>query len=120
MTGKNGSLDRRGPAPARQDRGMYVHAATQRDVEYRWRQQQSIGNHHEQIGSERAQFRLWRFGFECGRLQHGNAKLKCQLLYRARAELPAASCRPVGLGQHGDRAMAPLTQHPQRRRGKSR
>ena len=46
---EDGALDRRGAAPARQQRAVDVQAAEPRQIEHRLRQDQPVGDDHEQI-----------------------------------------------------------------------
>ena len=49
IAGEQRALDRRGAAPARQQRGMDVDAAEPRHREHRRRQDQAVGHDHERI-----------------------------------------------------------------------
>ena len=74
---KDGAMNRRGAAPARQQRGVNIQATKAphfvRNVEHRLRQNQPVSSHHQHIGVKRCEFgpRLGRF--EVGRLEYGNA-----------------------------------------------
>jgi len=93
----DGAADRRGAAPARQQRGMQVEAAK------RWRIENDLGQDHA-IGDDHGRLRMVRakFGrrFRClqgGRRRHGDAEPPRLLLHRARLQLHAAPgglCRP--------------------------
>ena len=101
VAGLDRALDRRRTAPARQQRGMHVPTAVQRDVEHRLRQDQAIGHHHHQVGLERTQ-RLFRNGGpEVFRLQHRDAALHRLPLDRRRGQPATTACRAVRLGVDG-------------------
>jgi hypothetical protein len=50
IAGKDGALDRRGAAPARQQAGVHVPAAQARNGQHLARQDQAVGHHHQQVG----------------------------------------------------------------------
>ena len=53
VAGHDGALDRRGPAPARQQRGMDVEAAMARRVQDGFGQDEAVGRDHGDIGIQR-------------------------------------------------------------------
>jgi hypothetical protein len=46
ISGKQGTLDRRRPAPARQERRVHVKGAVASRVKKRWRKKQTVRRHH--------------------------------------------------------------------------
>ena len=66
----HGALDRRRTAPAWQQRGVAVDAAQARNIQHHLRQDQAVGDHHQQVGLERGQFGLGVGVAQGRRLQH--------------------------------------------------
>ncbi|MNQ62298.1 hypothetical protein D3C85_766380 [compost metagenome] len=120
IAGLHRTLDRRGAAPARQQRGVAVDAAQARDVQHHLRQDQAVGHHHQQVGRQRGQFGLGCRIAQGRRLQHGNLVGDGELLDRAGHQLLAATGRAVGLGVHRHRVEAAVEQGLQVAGGKFR
>jgi len=57
VAGHDRALDRRGAAPARQQRGVQIEAAEFWRIEHVFRQDQAIGHDHRHIGVQGAEFR---------------------------------------------------------------
>ena len=121
VTGHDGSLDGRGAAQARQQRGMHVDGAKARDVQHRLRQYQAVRGHHQHVGAQGTQFRNGVLGLEIQGLVHRHAVLDGQQFDLRRAALLAASAGAVGLGVRGDHlAAVPFQQVAQDNGGKAR
>ena len=114
------ALDRRRPAPARQDGGMDVDAAQARRLQHRLRQQQAVGHHHHQVGPIGGQALHIRRVLEIHRLLHRDGRLQRDLLDRAGCQLAPAPGRAVRLGVHRDHLVGRVDQGPQRGYGKVR
>jgi folate-dependent phosphoribosylglycinamide formyltransferase PurN len=98
VTGEDRALDRRRAAPARQQRGMHVPAAEARQRKHGLRQDQAIGDHHQQVGRLRGE--LLAHGLVAQRLRLLDRHASCErgLLDRTRPELASTPRRPVRLG----------------------
>ena len=105
VAGFHRALDRRGAAPARQQRGVAVDAAQARDIEYRLGQDQAIGDHHHQVRAQGRQLRLGLGIAQALRLHDRQAMLQGQVLHRAGHQFLPAAGRPVRLGVDGDDPM---------------
>ena len=80
----NRPLDRRGTAPARQQRTMHVDAAVRRNIEHRLGQQLAVGHHDDDLGCQRAQTRLLVLIFERIRLKDRDIMRERQRFHRRR------------------------------------
>ena len=128
VPGFDGALDRRSPAPARQQRRMDVQAAQGQALQSPGRQQQTIGHHHHQLSlcSSDGLLRLQSFvgvfavQTQAGWLAHRHAVRQSVLLHGRGLQFHAATGGAIGLGQHQGDVMASLVQCGQRRLGKRR
>ena len=102
IAGLDRPLDRRGPAPARQQRGVTVDAAEARNIQHHLRQNQTVGHHHQQVGLERRQFGLGGRVAQGLRLVDGNLVLQGQLLDRAGHQFLPAAGGAIRLGVDRD------------------
>ena len=123
VAGFDGTLDRRGAAPSRQQRGVDVQAAQARQSQYPLRQDQAVGGHHHHVGRGGIKrFPGGRGGVgelavqaQAARLGQRQPQVQSQPFDRRRMQLQAASSGPIGLGQHqGDRESGRM-QRSQRR-----
>jgi hypothetical protein len=81
---------------------VHVPTAVLRDVEHRLRQQQAVGDDHDQVRRQRPQLRLHRLRAQRGRLEHLEPARQRVLLDPRHAQAAAAPRRPVGLGVDAD------------------
>jgi hypothetical protein len=108
VAGLDRAMDRRGAAPARQQRAVDVQAAQARQVQHPLRQDQAVGGDHQHVGPRGVQRGAAGFGLvrelavqpQAARLGHRRAELEGQLLDRRRRQLHAPAGGTVGLGQH--------------------
>ena len=100
ITGSNGTLNGGSTAPARQQRGVDVQAASARNGEDFGGQQQAVGGHHHHIGLLCGQ-ECGSFGVaQGGGLRQRQTQRLGGLFYRAGLQLHAAAFGAVGLGEH--------------------
>ncbi len=108
VAGLDRAVDRRGAAPARQQRAVDVQAAQSRQRQHPFGQDQAVGGHHQHVRACRVQRGAARRGLvrklavqaQAARLRDRNAQVERQLLDRRRRQLHAAAGRAVGLGEH--------------------
>ena len=98
VTGFDGALDRRGTAPAWQQRGVHVPATMARNCQDGAWQDQAVGHHHDQVRGNLPhhvahQLTLQRLG-----LQHRNTQPGRFALHRRSRHATATTRRAVGLG----------------------
>ena len=110
VTGFDGTLDRRGTAPARQQRGVDVQTAQTRNIEHRLRQDQPVGHHHHDVGLEVAQDLTIGLVLEVERLMDGDIVLERQLLDGARGQLATTPGGAIRLGVDTDDLVATAQQ----------
>ncbi len=116
IAGLDRPLDRRGAAPAGQQRGMHVPAAVGRNGQHRARQDQAVGDHHHQVRGQCAQ-RLPGFGAaQRLRLQDRNAAGDGFELDRRSGKAAAATGGPVRLGVDGHDFVVPRGRAQRRHR----
>ncbi|MNC49084.1 hypothetical protein D3C75_982340 [compost metagenome] len=101
VAGFDRTLDRRGTAPAWQQRGVAVDAAQARNIQHHLRQDQAIGDHHHQVRLEGRQFSLSVSIAQGRRLQDLDTVIHSQLLDRAGHQFLPAPGRAVRLGVDG-------------------
>ena len=90
-----------------------------RHIEHRLRQDQPVGHHHHQVGSQLAQARDGLVRLErCGLLD-GDAELQRALLDRARRERLPAAGGPVRLRVRRDQPVPGRVQRIERRHGEA-
>jgi hypothetical protein len=115
VTAQDGPLDRRGAAPAGQDRGVHVEHAEPRDGEDRRWEDVTVGHHDPVVGANRPQL-IGELARRALRLQHGDALVDGDRLDRRRDEPAArATLRAVGLGHHRAHVEAFLDERAERR-----
>ncbi len=120
---KESALDRRGTAPAWQQRRVDVDRTLAADREHCRRQQQSVGDNDDRIAARGLQLGDDGVVAQALRLQHLQVALQRQGLDRARTRAQAAAGRTVGLREHQDDAVAGVQQPDEgalRERGSSR
>ena len=108
ITRFNGTVNRRSPAPARQERGMDIQAAFGWQIQHPLRQDQAIGGHHHHVSLRIQQglarrssiFGVFAIQAQAQGLHHGNAVLQRTLLDGRGLQLHATARRAVWLGQH--------------------
>ena len=108
VAGLDRPLDRRGAAPARQQRRMDVDAAEPRQREQPRRQDQAVGGDDDRLGRGGDERRPRRRGVvgeaaveaQPPRLRHRQAVRERERLDRRRLDLHAAAGGPVGLAEH--------------------
>ena len=134
VSGLNGALHGRGPAPARQQRAVNVHAldvASATDaaggIKGPLRQDQAVGGYDQHVGPGVFQRRERFFGLLRGALngkrdgrERGNAVRERHFLDGARLEFHAAAARAVGLSQNKTNLVPGLKQGGQGLSGKRR
>ena len=98
---------------------MHIHAAEARNGQNARRQQQTVGNNHDEIGRQSAQRGLRLFGLEGGRLKDWQAEVDGQLLHGTQANCAASARGPVRLGQYRDGTVAEIHQALKSRDGES-
>ena len=104
----DGAVDGGGPAPARQQRGVDVHAAQPWQIQHPLRQDEPVGGHHHHIGAGSQQslagcfgiFRVFAIQAQAAWLGHGDVVRQGALLHGRGLQLHAAPGGPVGLRQH--------------------
>ena len=104
----NGAVNRRGAAPARQQRGVDIQATQPGRVKHPLRQDQPVGGHHHHVGICRFNglarasgvFRVFAVQPQASGLGNGNGVALRPLLDGRGVQLHAAPGGPVGLGQH--------------------
>ena len=100
ITGQDRPLDRRRPAPARQQGGVEVNATAGRDIQHGLRQDQAIGRDDHRLGRNRPQMRLRLHITQGRRLIDRKPMLKRHGLDRTGCEFHAPSGRSIRLGQN--------------------
>ncbi len=98
VTGEDCTLDRRGAAPARQQREMHIHEAVRQGFEQRDRQQLSERHHDADLRLGRAHF----VDDVAGPLRraHGQAEVERGPLDGRSVDARAARSPAIGLGDH--------------------
>ena len=114
------ALNRRRAAPARQQRGMAVDAAQAGNIQYRLRQDQTVGHHYQQIGPEVGQRLLVCRVTQPFRLHYRQAMLERECLDRTHRQFLAAAGGPVGLRVDGHDIQPGINQRLQMGGGKVR
>ena len=119
VAGLDGALDRRGAAPARQQRGVHVPAAIGGDGEHRGRQDQPVGHDDEQVRCERSELLAGLHRPEVLRLVDRDPARQGFELDRGGLQLAAAPGGSVGLGV-GRHHLATARRRTQGRHGELR
>ena len=112
------TLDRRRPAPARQQRCMHVHAAGWRHSEHLIGQDTAIGGDAEHVGLGGAQGAERLLG-HAGGLEHGETELERTHLDRRGLELLPARAHGIG-ARHDERDLEGICKSPERGNGELR
>ena len=99
---EQGALDRRGAAPARQQRGVQVDAAETWRLEDGFGQDQTVGGDHGEIRAQAGERLLLRRVPEGRRRAYREAELDGRLVHRRRPRLQATPGRPRRLRVHGE------------------
>ncbi len=120
VTREDGTLNRRGAAPARQKRSVDIDRAQTGQGEHRLGQNQPVSRDHHGVCAERAQARERRLVFQADGLIHFEAAFLRQGFYRAGREPQPPACGPVGLGKHQRDVMPRMRERSQGARSELR
>jgi hypothetical protein len=99
VAGEEGALDRRGAAPARQERRVDIECAVWRDVQERLGQEQAVRGDHQRVRACGAHALDLVLASQAGRLTYRNAVVEREAFHGARDRTQPAACGTVGLRQ---------------------
>ena len=95
----DGTLYRRGPAPAGQQGSVDIEAAETRCIQYCLGQYQAVGYHDHDVGLQRFEALLLRLIAQGNRLGNRQAGCECELFDRTLVQLLPPSRGAIGLGE---------------------
>ena len=100
VAGLDRPLNRRGAAPARQQRAVHVDAAEPGQGQHRAGDDQAVGHHDQRVQRQIAQLVLNLVGFEGVRLQHRQVVCQGQFFHRPGLHFLTAAGAAIRLGEH--------------------